>query len=131
MRITFLNREHYHKNLPLTLNNTLRINRVGYDYGLTVVVNQMVEDYAYTYHNFIGLNVFLMEPTHFLDDTTGSSVMRISQVDEELYLSLNAVPIVASQNIRMYSPSLRGCLFDNENMLGKYVKNLRKIPEDE
>lgn len=105
----------------MKLNNTLRINRVGYGYGLTVVVDQMLEDYAYTYHNFVGLSIFLMEPTNFLDDSTGNTVMRISQSDEELYLSINAVPIVGSANIRLYKPHLRGCLFDNENMLGKYV----------
>lgn len=81
----------------------------------------MPDDYAYTYNNFIGLSIFLMEPTDFLDDTTGNTVMRISQLDEELYLSVNAVPIIASENIRLYSPHLRGCFFDNENMLGKYV----------
>lgn len=94
---------------------------MGLEFGLTVLLDQMLDDYSHTYNDFVGTNIFMMEPTDFLDGISGSMAMRLFQPEEELHVSLGAVPIIASENIRLYSPKLRGCLFDNENMLGKYA----------
>lgn len=98
----------------IKLKQPLHIRKVGYDYGLTVVINQMLEDYCNTLSNAIGTLTYILDSTDYLDELSGSLVMRILQSDEELFISINAMPVFGSDTLKAYSPRSRECYFEEE-----------------
>lgn len=107
--------------VPLKIAEPLSITQSGYEYGLSVVVNQRVDDYSHTVQDLIGTNVYMLDSTIYLDEFSGSVVSRLMQPNEELYISLDAFVVSGSDDMRPYEPHLRPCFFSDETGLDKYV----------
>lgn len=121
--ICFFNyRDYSVRKLPLDfdIEEPLHISRVGYEYGLSVVINQSLADYSHTYNDFVGTQAFLFGSTDYLDEISGSVVSRILQSNEELFISVNVVPVFGSESMRPHSPELRECFFEDESPLRRY-----------
>lgn len=97
----------------------LRITRSGYEHGLTVVVAQRVDDYCHTVQDLVGTNIYLIDPTVYLDEFSGSVVSRLIQANEELFISVDAFFVWGSEQTRSYEPHLRTCIFPDETHLDK------------
>lgn len=118
--LDFVHSEFKQKQIPMKVLDPLRIDRVGFEYGLSVVLDQRVSDYAYTHREFIGTMIFTLDPTIYPDEISGSTTMQTLQPNEELFLSVDAFVVNASNQIRSYGPFVRDCFFSDETLLDKY-----------
>ncbi|KAL4708273.1 hypothetical protein ACJJTC_016322 [Scirpophaga incertulas] len=82
--------------------------------GLNVVIDPLVDDYAYPINNIIGFDIFLHDPTHFADINAGRVIHRIVEGNTTIHLQLHSVKQMATQEVRKYPLSARQCLFHDE-----------------
>lgn len=107
------------KQIPLKVAEPLRISRAGFEYGLTVVLNQRVDDYSHTVQDMVGTNIYLLYHTSYLDEMSGGVVSRLLQPDEELFVSVDAYFVTGSEYMRPINPFTRDCFFYDETALDK------------
>lgn len=98
----------------MKIGEPLRITRAGYGYGLTIVVDQRVDDYCHTVRDLVGTSIYLLEPNVFLDETSDTVTSRLIQPNEELFISVDAFAVSGSDDMRSYEPHLRPCFFAGE-----------------
>lgn len=115
--IKLLCRKHFEGHEELRLNRSLSMQSTG----LSVVVDHLVEDTAFTYYSYSGSIVYVCDNLDYIDETSGGLIHRIFQPNEEMFISLNYVPVIETAEIRSYSPLTRECIFQDENQLGKWV----------
>ena len=82
-----------------------------------MVIDHQVDDYSFGQFNFIGSLIYLFDVTDFLDEVSGGTINRIVEPDDEMFMSMNVIPVIGSNSMRPYSPEVRGCLFEDENIL--------------
>ncbi|KAL0869308.1 hypothetical protein ABMA27_007568 [Loxostege sticticalis] len=88
----------------------------GYLEGLNVILDPMVDDYAYPVSPNRGFEIFLFDPTHFADPNAGGRVIRrIIEPNARVLLELQSVEQLATQEVRKYPARTRKCLFHDEN----------------
>lgn len=112
------------KQIPLQVEDSLRVSRAGFEYGLSVVLNQRVNDYCHTFQDLIGTNIYLLDSTVYLDEMCGDVAARVTQPNEELFMSVDAFVVTGSEHMRSYKPYLRQCFFPDETALDKYRLSL-------
>lgn len=105
--------------VPLKLAEPLRITRAGYGYGLTVVVDQRVDDYCHTVRDVVGTIIYLLETNVYLDENSDTVASRLIQPNEELFISVDAFAVNGSEHMRSYEPHLRPCFFPEETEMDK------------
>ncbi|XP_063539375.1 sodium channel protein Nach-like [Cydia strobilella] len=96
------------------IGNAMRQKQAGMHHGLIVVLDPLLEDYAYPLRSVEGFDVFLFDPTHFADPSGGRVLQRVSQPNEVMVLELRSVKQVATTEVRKYPLSTRKCLFHDE-----------------
>lgn len=95
----------------------------GIGFGLDVLIDQQVDDYAFALHSNIGTRILVFSPMNFPDQTSGAIKEKFLGVGEEMIMSLEPIPITGSDEIRTYDRLARRCVFDNEIRLTyeKYI----------
>ncbi|XP_063367232.1 pickpocket protein 28-like [Cydia amplana] len=96
------------------IGNVMRQKQAGMHHGLVVVLDPLLEDYAYPLRNVEGFDIFLFDPTHFADPSGGRVLQRVSQPNEAMVLELRSVRQIATAEVRKYPLSIRKCLFHDE-----------------
>ncbi|XP_063627574.1 sodium channel protein Nach-like isoform X3 [Cydia splendana] len=94
--------------------NVMRQKQAGMHRGLIVVLDPLLEDYAYPLRNVEGFDIFLFDPTHFADPSGGRVLQRLSEPNEVTVLELRSVKQIATAEVRKYPLSTRKCLFHDE-----------------
>lgn len=110
-------RDYFTYGKPLSFDSPLRIDRGGFDYGLSVIIDHDIDDYAFSYYSFLGTIVYLFASTDFLDEATGGLIQRMCQANEEVFISVDIMPVTGSKLMKSVSPDLRECLFTDEHPL--------------
>ncbi|XP_028034767.1 pickpocket protein 28-like isoform X1 [Bombyx mandarina] len=84
-------------------------------YGLRLVLDPMIDDYAYTVNNIRGFDVFLFSPGHFADFSGGKVIYRIVEPDRAEFIELSSIQQRAAAEVRKYPVRIRKCFFQDEN----------------
>ncbi|XP_053613647.1 sodium channel protein Nach-like isoform X2 [Plodia interpunctella] len=83
--------------------------------GLILYLDPMVNDYAYPVNHIQGFDIFLFDPAVYLDPYVGRVVHRVLEVNKAMFIELQSVKQIATQEIRKYPLSTRNCLFRDES----------------
>lgn len=119
-----LYRKHFEYSSIIEMKKPLYIDRIGLEYGLSVVVNHMIDDNAFTYYSYFGSVVYLFSRTDYLDEASGGLLQRIIQPHEEIFISVDLIPVLETSLIKPFSAQARECWFQDENSLGEYVRKI-------
>ncbi|XP_003493499.1 sodium channel protein Nach-like [Bombus impatiens] len=87
---------------------------IGIQNGLTVTMDPLLDDYFYTILPTIGWKVMIFDPYDYPDSGSGSVSDILLGPLTEKYVSLKAVGLYSTDNIRPYSMQKRGCIFPDE-----------------
>ncbi|XP_072929568.1 sodium channel protein Nach-like [Epargyreus clarus] len=87
----------------------------GQHNGLNVILDPMMDDYAYPMYNIEGIEVLIFDPTHFADPSGGRVIQRNVQPGQAVYFELQSIKQVATREVRKYPYSTRKCLFHDES----------------
>ncbi|KAF9823971.1 hypothetical protein SFRURICE_013508, partial [Spodoptera frugiperda] len=91
--------------------------------GLRVIIDTMLDDYAYPLHQFRqGFDILVFNSYHFADMTGGRVLQRTVQPSQAEYYLLSSIKQVASSEVRKYPIKTRQCLFQKD--LPKMYKNI-------
>lgn len=101
-------------NHTVTLSEGAHILHYGIGFGLDVVIDQQVDDYAFSLHSNIGTRILVFSPLNFPDQTSGAIKEKFLGVGEEMIMTLEPIPITGSDEIRAYNRRARRCVFDDE-----------------
>lgn len=101
-------------NHGVTLNEGARILQHGVGFGLVVLIDQQVDDYAFALHSNVGTRVLVFAPLNFPDQTSGATKERFLGIGEEMIMCLQPMRITGSDDIRTYDRRSRRCVFDDE-----------------
>ncbi|XP_026734716.1 sodium channel protein Nach-like [Trichoplusia ni] len=88
----------------------------GVNNGLRVVMDAMIDDYAFPLTYRTGFEVLIFDPIHFADMTGGRVIQRMVQPNQEQFFQVESVKQIASPEVRKYPLSARKCLFRDENV---------------
>lgn len=113
-------------NHTVTFPEAAHIMHNGIGFGLDVLIDQQVDDYAFALHSNIGTRILVFSPMNFPDQTSGAIKEKFLGVGEEMIMSLEPIPITGSDEIRTYDRLARRCVFDNEIRL-TYEKYIYEI----
>nr|XP_034834229.1 sodium channel protein Nach-like [Maniola hyperantus] len=88
----------------------------GQLHGLNIILDAMVDDYSYTTFNMFGFEVSadLRCNSLYADLNSGSMIQRIAQPNQAVFIEINAVKQVATEEVRKYPPETRKCLFHDD-----------------
>lgn len=86
----------------------------GVDSGLHVILNSSDADYYYPLLSHYGHSVHLFDPHDYPDMATGYLQQRFIKPNVETMVELFASTVVATESLRLFSPSQRNCLFQDE-----------------
>ncbi|XP_047994404.1 sodium channel protein Nach-like [Leguminivora glycinivorella] len=92
----------------------LRQKQAGSHHGLMVVLDPLLEDYAYPLRSGRGFDIYLFDPTHYVDPSGGRVLQRVSEPNEVMVLELRSARQIATNEVRKYPLSIRKCLFHDE-----------------
>lgn len=92
----------------------MHILKHGTGFGLDVLVDQQIDDYAFSLHSNIGTRILVFSTQNFPDQTSGAVKEKFIEVGEEMFLSVSAMPIIGFEDIRSYDQTARNCVFDDE-----------------
>lgn len=101
-------------NHTVTLSEGAYIMHHGTGFGLDVLIDQQVDDYAFSLHSNVGTRILVMAPLNFPDQTSGAIKEKFLGVNEEMIMTLAPIPIIGSDEIRAYDRRARRCVFDDE-----------------
>lgn len=101
-------------NHTITLPEAAHILHNGIGFGLDVLIDQQVDDYAFSLHSNVGTRILVFSPLDFPDQTSGAVKEKFLGVGEEMIMSLEPMPITGSDEIRAYDRRARRCVFDDE-----------------
>ncbi|XP_063895927.1 sodium channel protein Nach [Helicoverpa armigera] len=90
--------------------------------GLWVLMDPILDDYAYPMTFRQGFEVLLFDPTHFADLTGGRVLQRTAQPNHLQMFQISSVKQIASSEVRKYPAKTRKCLFHDE-----HKKNFRNM----
>lgn len=79
-----------------------------------MLIDQQINDYAFSLHSNVGTRILVFSTQNFPDQTSGAVKEKFIEVGEEMFLSVSAMPIHGSEDIRTYDQSARNCVFDDE-----------------
>ncbi|CAH2045816.1 unnamed protein product, partial [Iphiclides podalirius] len=82
--------------------------------GLNIIIDPLIEDYAYTSRIVHGIEILIFDSMHFADPNGGRMIQRIVEPDKAIYIQLQSVKQVATSEVRKYGPKTRKCLFHDE-----------------
>ncbi|XP_068619389.1 sodium channel protein Nach-like [Battus philenor] len=94
-----------------------RQTRPGTSFGLNLVIDPLIEDYAYTTRIVHGLEILVYDSTHFADPSGDRVILRLAEPNTATLLKLNSVKQVATQEVRKYNYRTRNCLFRDERRI--------------
>uniref|UniRef100_A0A2A4JYA3 Sodium channel protein Nach n=1 Tax=Heliothis virescens TaxID=7102 RepID=A0A2A4JYA3_HELVI len=83
--------------------------------GLWVLLDAMLEDYAYPLSYRQGFEILIFDPTHFADMTGGRVLQRIVQPNHLQLFHISSIKQIASSEVRKYPSKTRKCLFHDEH----------------
>lgn len=101
-------------NNSITLNKPMLVHRYGLDFGLIVLIDQQIDDYAYTMHSNVGTRIMVYDPRNFPDSTSGAIKEKFIGRHEEMFLSIRPMPVNGSVAMKHYSKETRNCVFEDE-----------------
>ncbi|XP_045502917.1 sodium channel protein Nach-like [Colias croceus] len=87
----------------------------GIPEGLNILLDPLIDDYAYSLYNYYGIEVFLFDPTHFPDISSGRVIHRTAQPGQRAMFNIWSTTQAASAEVRKYSPKTRQCYFHDEH----------------
>ncbi|CAK1583405.1 unnamed protein product [Parnassius mnemosyne] len=96
------------------IKRVMRQSQPGSLHGLNLVMDPLIEDYAYTTRHVYGLDILIFDPIHFADTNGGRVVQRVAEPNMALYVELHSVKQIATNEVRKYSLKTRKCLFHDE-----------------
>ncbi|XP_022817955.1 sodium channel protein Nach-like [Spodoptera litura] len=83
--------------------------------GLRVIIDAMIDDYAYPLHQYRqGFDVLVFNSYHFADTTGGRVLQRTIQPSQAEYYLLSSIKQVAAAEVRKYPIKTRQCLFHRD-----------------
>lgn len=124
--ICIIYRQQLNYNQTVTVEPAIRTKKHGTEFGLMVVLNQMMDDYAYAMHSNVGSRIMVSETSSFPDHISGSIKQRFLSVGEEMFATLWPRIVDGSGEMRPYNKLTRNCAFPDEISLiyQKYSVNI-------
>lgn len=92
----------------------VRVNKHGDQFGLVVLLDQVLQDYAFSLHSNQGVHILVFDPENFPDQTSGAVKERFLGVGEEMFLTVAPQPNNGSEEMRDLDRRRRNCVFDDE-----------------
>lgn len=99
---------------PTNIRQPNRIRKHGPEFGLTVVLNQRHDDYAFAMHSIIGIRIMIYSSENFADQISNAVKEKFINAGDEMFLTLLAVPVEGASAMRQYSKESRHCVFPDE-----------------
>lgn len=93
---------------------TLRVRKHGPGFGLAVMLDQRLQDYAFALHSSRGVRVMVFDPVNFPDQASGAVMEKFLGVGEEMFLSVAPQPKDGADDMRKYDRVSRNCVFADE-----------------
>ncbi|GLV33562.1 pickpocket 24, partial [Carabus blaptoides fortunei] len=91
------------------------LSMVGYETGLSLVLQSEPADYYYPLNNMEGLNVLIYNPRDYPDTSSGGLVETLIPLQREVFLQIDSLTVEAVQMLQEYPRDLRGCVFSTED----------------
>lgn len=91
-----------------------KIDFTGAETGLTFVLNTTTVDYYYSIADFVGFNLFILDPDNFPDNQNGGLAQILIGPNTHTHINLIPSTILSQSAIEQYTPTQRGCLFEHE-----------------
>lgn len=113
-------------NRSVTMGRGVSVNKHGPDFGLAVMLDQQLHDYAFSLHSNMGVHILIFDPANYPDQTSGAVMEKFIGVGEEMFLTVAPQPNNGSEEMRKYDRLSRNCVFADEISLvyDKYVRYL-------
>lgn len=86
----------------------------GSDFGLTILIDNQLNDYAFTMNSYTGTNVLIYDAYDYPDQTAGAVAEKVVLPEQEVYFTLHPTPIEGSKSMRSFAISSRNCVFKDE-----------------
>ncbi|XP_038206873.1 sodium channel protein Nach-like [Zerene cesonia] len=108
----------------------------GIPEGLNILVDPLVDDYAYSLYNYYGIEVFLFDSTHFPDISSGRVIHRTAQPNQRAMFNIWSTTQTASAEVRKYAPktffikcdlSQMKCVFQRECYFHDECQSLNRL----
>lgn len=101
-------------NQTVTLRGATLVNKHGPNFGLSVMLDQRLQDYAFSLHSNMGVRILVFDPEDFPDQTSGAVKEKFIGVGEEMFLTVAPSPNHGSHEMRKYNRKARNCVFADE-----------------
>lgn len=101
-------------NGTIRMADAARVNKHGDQFGLVVLLDQVLQDYAFALHSNQGVRIMVFDPENFPDQTSGAVKERFLGVGEEMFLTVAPQPNNGSAEMRKLDRRRRNCVFDDE-----------------
>lgn len=111
-------------NRSVTMGHGVHVNKHGPGFGLAVMLDQQLHDYAFSLHSNMGVHILIFDPANYPDQTSGAVKEKFLGVGEEMFLTVAPQPNNGSEEMRKYNRQSRNCVFADEIPLiyDKYVR---------
>lgn len=101
-------------NRTVTLAESRYVRKHGAGFGLAVLLDQRLDDYAFAMHSNRGVRILIFDPVNFPDATSAAVKEKFIGRNEEMFLTVAPQPNHGSEEMRKYDRALRSCVFADE-----------------
>ncbi|XP_049877884.1 pickpocket protein 19-like [Pectinophora gossypiella] len=86
----------------------------GFIHGLHILLDPMLDDYAYPLKSIQGFDILIFDPIHYADPNAGRVIHRMSEPNKALSLELKSSKQLSTYEVRKYAAKTRKCYFNDE-----------------
>ncbi|KYB27522.1 Pickpocket protein 28-like Protein [Tribolium castaneum] len=109
----------YVKNTVENISDNFRNRKImsgdaGINYGLTIELNNQIDDYFYTQHASLGANIHIFNPDDYPDKNSGGLTEQLVGLSREFYMQLETIGFRSVPEVIDYSVDKRMCYFEFE-----------------
>lgn len=91
-----------------------KVDFTGTETALTFVLNTTTSDYYYSIADFVGFQLYILDPDNYPDNQNGGLAQLMIGPNTRSYIRLMPSTILSKSAIEQYTPTQRGCLFEHE-----------------